>query len=300
MNLKQMRYFVAVATERNFTRAAKRLHMAQPPLTRHMAELERDLGAPLFVRTPKGVELTEAGAALLDEVPNILSLTERAHERARRAGQGLTGTLEIGVFGSGILSVIPRILAILHAERPDVEIRLHNLTKPEQLEALRERRITAGFHRLPPDDPDIDAQLVTREPLYVGMHESHPLARRDRLRAADLHDQPMILYPNLDMPGLEERVARMFNRENVALRVVQQVEDVLTCVALVAGRFGLCVTPRSAADNLLLPGVAYRPLDSAFLPDVELSCAYLRGNRSPALLAMLEVIERYRRDNGPA
>jgi DNA-binding transcriptional LysR family regulator len=113
-----MRYFLALAEELNFGRAAARLHMAQPPLTRQIRAIEEELGTELFVRTPKGVELTAAGQTLLDEVPNILSLAERARERTQRAGQGLTGQLDVGIFGSGVLDVIPRLLAAFHQARP--------------------------------------------------------------------------------------------------------------------------------------------------------------------------------------
>ncbi|MDE1947496.1 MAG: LysR family transcriptional regulator, partial [Burkholderiales bacterium] len=145
MDLRQMRYFLALAEERHFGRAAERLHMAQPPLTRQIRALEDELGTPLFVRTPRGVDLTEAGAALLDEVPHVLALAQRARERTQRAGLGLVGRLDVGTFGSGVLDVIPRLLARFHAERPEVRIVLHNQTKAEQIDALRERRIAIGF-----------------------------------------------------------------------------------------------------------------------------------------------------------
>ena len=148
MDLKQMRYFLAVAEERHMGRAAERLHMAQPPLTRQIHALEAELGAALFTRTPKGMELTGAGQTLLDEVPNLLQLAQRARERTRAAGRGETGRLDVGLFGSGVLDVIPRLLARFHAERPDVQIVLHTMTKAEQLEALRERRISVGLSAL--------------------------------------------------------------------------------------------------------------------------------------------------------
>ena len=293
MNLKQMRYFLAVALERNFTRAAERLHMAQPPLTRQITHLEEELGTSLFLRTPKGVDLTDAGAALLEEVPNILMLTERAHERTLRAGKGLLGRLDVGIFGSGILNVIPKVLADLHTERPDVTIRLHSMTKPEQLQALRERLITVGFHRLPPEEPDIATELVTRERMFVGLYEGHRLCNNEVITAADLANEPMILYPNAAMQGLEREVINMFRQENVTLNIEQQVEDVLTCIALVAGRFGVCITTQSTASCLLMPHVVYRPLQSKYLVSIELRCVYLRDNPSPLLQSLLGAVRRF-------
>ncbi len=148
MGLKQMREFLALAEERNFRRAAERLHMAQPPLTRQIRALEEELGAPLFVRTPTGVDLTEAGLALLEEVPKLLKLAARAKERTQLTGKGLIGKLDVGVFGSGVLDVIPRLLALFHDARPDVQIELHHLSKVQQIDPLRERHITVGFNRL--------------------------------------------------------------------------------------------------------------------------------------------------------
>src|SRR3569623_1907188 len=118
MDLKQMRYFMALAEEANFGRAAERLHLAQPPLTRIFRALDQELGTQLFVRTTKGAELTEAGRALMEEVPNILALARRAQEQTQLAGQGYLGRLDVGIFSSGILNVIPRLLAEFHTERP--------------------------------------------------------------------------------------------------------------------------------------------------------------------------------------
>jgi LysR family transcriptional regulator, benzoate and cis,cis-muconate-responsive activator of ben and cat genes len=294
MDLKDMRYFLAVAEERNFSRAAERLHMAQPPLSRQIKALEDEMGAPLFVRTPKGVDLTEAGHTLLAEVPNLLLLAQRAKERTRRAGQGLTGQLDVGLFGSGVLDVIPRMLARFHTERPEIRIVLHNLTKAEQLQALRERRISVGFNRLVPLEPDLVVETVLREPLVVALHESHPLASRQRIRIPDMRGEPLILYPNVPMPGLAQEVTEAFRQERTALKVEQEVEDVLTAVALVASGFGMAVTTRSAS-SLRLPGVVFRPLSSSFMSDLELSCLYRRADPSPVLAAFLKVVHDFAR-----
>jgi DNA-binding transcriptional LysR family regulator len=295
MDLKQMRYFLALAEERNFGRAAERLHMAQPPLTRQIRTLEDELDTPLFLRTPKGVDLTAAGQALLDEVPNLLALARRARERTQAAGQGRTGRLDVGIFGSGVLDVIPRMLARFHAERPEVRIVLHNLTKAEQLDALRERRISVGFNRLVPPEDDLVVETVLRERLMVALPEGHALCKKRTLTIPDLADAPLILYPNVPMPGLAQQVMQAFGREKTPLRVEQEVEDVLTAVALVASGFGLCVTTASSA-SLRLPGVVYRPLNCAHLKDIELSCLYRRGDSAPALVAFLAVVHDFARE----
>lgn len=299
MDLRQMKYFLALAEELHFGRAAARLHMAQPPLTRQIRGIEEELGTALFLRTPKGVELTAAGHALLDEVPNILSLAERARERTLRAGQGLSGQLDVGIFGSGVLDVIPRLLATFHQARPEVRIELHNLTKGEQLQALRERRITIGFNRLVPAEPGLGVQTVLQEALVVGLPDTHRLCAREEITLHDLDGEPMILYPNAPLPGLAQEVSGAFHREGVRLNVAQSVEDVLTCVALVAGGFGCCITTRSAT-SLRLPGVAYRPLRSRHLRDIELSCLYRSDDPSPVLAAFLDVVRDFAAERAAA
>lgn len=298
MDLKQMRYFLALAQELNFGRAAQRLHITQPPLTRHIHALEEELGMPLFVRTTKGAELTAAGQALLDEVPNILMLAQRAEERTLLAGQGYAGGLEVGIFSSGVLNVIPQLLAEFHRERPGIKIGLHNMAKAEQIAALRERRITIGFNRLVPETEDIIVEPVLREPFLVAFHEGHRLHAKKTVSLRDLDDEPMILYPNAPVHGLAQEVAAAFRDEHVRLRVEQEVEDVVTCIALVASGFGVCITTESAA-NLRLPNVVYRPLNSRQLRHIELSCLYRRDDRSPVLQAFVALIRRFRSKRVP-
>ncbi|MDR3014261.1 MAG: LysR family transcriptional regulator [Delftia acidovorans] len=292
MDLRHMRYFLALAQEQSVSRAAQRLHMAQPPLSRQMRQMEEDLGVELFVRTSRGIELTEAAHSLLRDVPNILELARLARERALRAGRGLLGDLDVGIFGSGVLSVIPRLIGSFHTQRPEVRIRLHNLTKGEQIQALREHRIQVGFHRLPPAEPDLAVRLVLREPMYVGMHESHPLSTRAGIYIRDLERQPMILYPNTPLAGLAQEVIAAFRREKVQIEVMQEVEDVTTSIALVSAGLGLCITPESGS-MLRLPGVVFRPLRSRFLKDIELSCVHRRDDTSPILAAFMEVVRDY-------
>jgi DNA-binding transcriptional LysR family regulator len=291
-----MRLFLALAEERNFARAAERLHMTQPPLTRQIRAMEESMGVPLFIRTPKGVDLTAAGETLLQEVPNLLSLARRAEERTVRAGQGLSGKIEVGIFTASVLDVIPQLLTRFHVQRPDVQIGLHTMSKVEQLQALRERRITVGFNRLVPESPDIAVDPVLREKLVVGLYETHPLCAKKTITLHDLEDQPMILYPNVPIAGLAQEIAAAFQRARLRLRVEQEVEDVLTCVALVSSGFGVCITTEPAT-NLRLPRMVYRPLRAHDLSDVELSCLYRRDDKSPVLRAFLDVVDAYRKGN---
>jgi DNA-binding transcriptional LysR family regulator len=149
--------------------------------------------------------------------------------------------------------------------------------------------LSVGFNRLVPPSPDLVVETLLRERMMVALPETHALCARATVTIPDLADLPMILYPNLPLPGLAQQVMQAFAAEGTPLRVEQEVEDVLTAIALVAGGFGACITTASGT-SLRLPGVAYRPLDSAHLKDIELSCIHRRGDPSPVLAAFLAVV----------
>jgi DNA-binding transcriptional LysR family regulator len=159
----------------------------------------------------------------------------------------------------------------------------------QQIEALRERRITIGFNRLIPVVDDLIVEPVLQESYLVAMPKQHPLCSKQVISLSDLDDQPMILYPNAKVYGLAQEIAEAFRLEGVRLHVEQEVEDVVTCIALVASRFGVCITTESAA-NLGLPNVVFRPLRSKRLRNIELSCMYRRNDTTPTLLAFLDLI----------
>jgi len=292
MELRQLKYFVALAEELNFGRAAEKLHISQPPLTRQIQQLENDLGALLFTRGPRGVELTPAGIALLEDARRILGLVGVAKERTGKFGQGRIGRLDVGIFGSAILNHIPRLLLQFRQRYPEVQIALHELTKAEQIAALREKRLTIGFNRHVAVEQDIMVETVFLEPLLVALHNKHPLARHKAIRIAEVIDDPLILYPSNTRPGFADDVMALFRAEGAQPRVAQEVTDVVTAVALVASGFGICITPE-AASNLRLPGVVYRPVKATPPPTIDLACLYRCNDESPILLAFLEVVRKY-------
>src|SRR6516162_4342130 len=165
MDLRQLKYFVAVAEERNFGRAAARLHVSQPPITRQIKMLEAELGVLLFERTHWGVNLTAAGEELLASASQVEALVAYASDRARRAGRGAVGRLDVGVFGSGAISVVPMLLRRYLKANPDVDVIMLNVPQPVQLVALRQRRILITFDRYLPMDSDLSVEVVARESL---------------------------------------------------------------------------------------------------------------------------------------
>jgi DNA-binding transcriptional LysR family regulator len=289
MNFRQIKYFVAVAQELNFGRAALALNISQPPLTRQIQQLEEEIGAPLFERTAKGVTLTQAGELLLQESLNIQSLVEQAVERTQRAAQGKLGRIDVGIFGSGVLSMIPRLLLRFRTAYPDVNIVLHAMNKTEQIEALRQHRITVGFNRMLEPIPDIRIELVKTEPVLVALPEGHPLVAQEAIPLAALKNHPMVMFPTGVKPNFIDRVMELCRQEGFLPDVSQEAGDAVTGVALVASGFGLALVPESAT-SLRLPGVVYRPLKNAPHAVVDLSCIYRQDDVSPILAAFLEIV----------
>lgn len=288
MDLRRLKYFVAVAEELNILKAASRLNISQPPLTRQIKLLEEELDTQLFVRTPRGVELTDAGTILMEEARNILSLADIASERAYQAGQGKLGRIDIGIFGSAVFGMIPKILLAFRQAYPEVNIVLHSLNKGQQIEALRQRRLTIGFNRLLEAMPDISSEVVATEALFVALNRSNPLARKKEVRWIELAEHPMVLFPSGSRPSFIDWVIDLCRKEGFAPNVAQEVGDAVNGVALVASGFGVCIVPDSAT-NIKIPEVVYRPIAGDPSPQVDLSCLYRSQDESPILQKFLTI-----------
>lgn len=298
MDLRHLKYFIAVAEEGNIGRAARRLNISQPPLTRQIKFLEDDLGMLLFNRTPKGMELTEPGALFLEEAVNICALVENATERTLRAAQGKLGRLDVAIFGSGILDAIPKILLSFKENYPDVKVVLHQMTKSEQIAALRDRRINIGFNRMLAPLPDLHSELVIKEKLLVAVNEASPLAKLPAVPLAELAHYPLILFPTASRPNFIDKVVAICQEAGFFPSVAQEVGDAVAGVALVASGFGVCLVPQSLTV-LTLPGVVFAPLaDFQDHWSVDLSCIYRASDQSPILAAFLRVIRQFRKAAG--
>jgi DNA-binding transcriptional LysR family regulator len=297
LELRHLKYFAAVAKEQNIGRAALALNISQPPLTRQIQQLEEIIGAPLFIRSVKGVEMTAAGQALYADAKAILSLADLAVERSRRAAQGQLGRLDVGIFGTGMFDIVPRVLLRFRNAFPDVEIAMHTMTKTEQVEALRQRRITIGFNRLVPKYPDIKSRVVMWERLVVGLPRSNPLAEREALSIADLAGQPLVLFPSTGHPNFSDFVAHQCREHGFIPQVVQEVGDAVTGVALVASGFGVCIVPESAT-HFRASGVVYVRLKESPPTMLDVSCLYLQDDPSPILREFLRILEEFRAENG--
>lgn len=292
MEFRQLRYFLTLAEELNFNRAAVRLHISQPPLTRQIQQLERDFGTPLFSRTPRGVELTEAGRVFREDAQRLVTLAEQTRERARLAGEGHLGRLDVGIFGSAVLNVIPRMILSFRRLFPEVHVVLHNMNKVEQVAALREGRITIGFNRILPVMTDITVEMVLQEKLVVAINRSHRLSAAREIAIADLEGEPMIIFPSTPRPGMADQIYALCHDNGFAPNTVQEVGDPVTAAALVSSGFGLCLFPESAT-SLQLPQVVFRRLEWPH-PTVNLDCLYRSNDQSRILAEFLQIVRGFR------
>jgi DNA-binding transcriptional LysR family regulator len=264
MDLRQLRYFVAVAEELNFTRAAQRLHMAQPPLSTQIRGLEEELGAALFVRDKRRVYLTQAGHALLGRARALQAAADEAQRATRNAAAGRTGRVAMAYTASAMFTErLPAALRRFAAARPSVELLLHEMTSLAQLDALRERTLDVGILRKPDVAPPAG---VIVEPWYVApliaaVPKDHPLAAKATLRVADLHDQPLLTYPRDAGIGLYWPVLEMLASAGARPRIVREAREPSVMIGLVSAGIGIAIVPADT-QCIQLEGVSYRKISS--------------------------------------
>ena len=292
MELRHLRYFVAVAEELHFHRAAQRLHISQPPLSQQIRALERELGVTLLSRNRRRVALTAAGEGFLDDARSILAAVERASERARRIARGSLGTLAIGFVGSAMFSPkLPQILREFRARHPDVELVLRELPTTVQLAALAAGELDVGVIRGPVDVTELDGQLelmtIQRERLVAALPADHPLAARRRLRPQDLRGESFVILTRREAPGLYAGLAAAMGEAGGLPDDVLEVAEMQTIISLVAGGFGVSLVPASVGQ-VDRSGVTFRPIAGP-TPTIELEIAWRPAADSPARDEFLSV-----------
>ena len=271
MELRHLRYFVTLAEELHFRRAAERLHMAQPPLSQQIRQLEAELGFQLLYRTKRTVQLTEAGQAFLIESRRILQQLEQAIEIGRQISRGEMGQLAIGFVSSAAYNVLPEILRAFRTRFPEVVLELHELTSDQQLQWLRERRIDVGFVRPPVADEAFSSEIVFQEPLMVALPEAHPLAQEAQVSLRSLSHQPFILFPRSLAPGLYDQIISLCQQADFSPTVAQEAIQMQTIVSLVAAQMGVAIVPASL-QNLQRTGVVYKAIQEP-TPNVAIAAA---------------------------
>jgi DNA-binding transcriptional LysR family regulator len=282
MELHHLRDFVAVAEELHFGRAARRLHMAQPPLSQQVRRLEAELGTPLFVRSRRHVALTAAGAALLPHARRALQAAEQGVEAARRAARGETGRIALGFVGSAMAGPLPAILRAFRAECPDVELALHQMTTAAQAGALRAGELDLGCLRPPLRDPGVALAPILTEALAVALPAGHPAAGQDPVNLATLAAAPFVAPPRPEGEAFADHVSAACAAAGFQPTVAQVATEMSTLLGLVAAGLGVALVPASLASQPR-PGVAFRPIGApAGLPPLTLALAWLPANLSPA------------------
>nr|WP_315395009.1 LysR family transcriptional regulator [uncultured Duganella sp.] len=290
LELRQLRYFVTVAEELHFGKAALRLHMTQPPLSQTIQALEQLLGATLFERSRRGVALTPAGAALLPEARRLLAAALELPQLAQRAAAGEVGRLTLAFVSSADYSVLPPFLRAYRAAYPQVHLTLQESTSDVQLDDLLHSRIDAGL--LIPPLPDkakleLDYLPVLREPLVLAV-PAGLLAKQGKVALGELPPLPLIVFPRAISPALYDAIVAVFRDAGVMPEIGQQAIQMQTIVSLVSAGMGMALVPQSVS-NLMRPGVEYRALAHA-VPLVETGLAWRRDNASPVLRGFLDLL----------
>jgi DNA-binding transcriptional LysR family regulator len=290
MELRQLRYFVAVAEDLHFGHAAQRLRIAQPALSRQIQALEEELQVQLLFRNRRRVQITPAGQVFLERSRLVLSRAEDAISAAQRAGGGVSGSLNLGFVGSATYDALPAVLRSFTQTFPEVELILSEMTVHAQLEALTEKRIDIGLLRLPRKTEGLVFRTISREPLYAALPSSHRLARASAVRLSALAGEPFVLYPDHPRPSWTEFVIGLCHQAGFQPTVVQRTVEIQTTLSLVAAGIGVSIVP-ACLGNISRKDVVYRRL-IGLRARTELQVAYRENDPSRVVQNFLGVLWR--------
>lgn len=289
MELRHLRYFVTVAEELNFSRAAERLHVAQPPLSKQIRDLEEELGVQLFQRTKRRVKLTDAGVVFLEEVNKVFTQVNQAVRTAQQASRGEIGRLVIGFNSSATYSVLPDLLHKFQQHCPDVKLVLHELTTSQQLDKLYRNQIDLGILYLPVDESKLSVMPILKEPLMVALPETHFLANQPQVSMYELIDEPFILPAHHLGAGLYAQIMVFFQQISFHPKVTQSATLLQTAVSLVAGSVGVALVPASL-QNLQRTGVVYKAIAEP-APELEIAVVWRQHEPSQVVQRFLSIVK---------
>jgi DNA-binding transcriptional LysR family regulator len=283
-DLKQLHCFVAVATELNFRRAAVRLNMTQPPLTRQIQLLEHGLGIQLLERTKHSVRLTTAGQVFLVDATRLLNLAEQAANTARRASRGETGRVRIGFTGAAGHEIVPRLLAAAKQALPDIDVVVHELISAAQIEAFAANSIDLGIMRPLNSRQKLASFLIEREPLIVVLPAQHALADCATIDLRSLDNQPFIMHSPEDGKYFHDQVMGLFWSAKVMPDFVQYIDQTPTIISMVRAGLGMAIVPASA-QRFDFDNVVFRPIRREAI-SAEMIMAWRPDQRIPAVTAL--------------
>jgi DNA-binding transcriptional LysR family regulator len=296
MDLRLLRYFVAVADEGNFNRAAERLHIAQPPLSRAIQQLEAHVGAPLLDRASRPLRLTPVGQLLHDQALQILSRMEDVETMVKTAATSRRRRLVIGFVASTIYARLPELIREFRKTAENVELVMVEATTLQQIAALKEGRIDVGFGRIRFEDPAVRRIILRNEKLVAAFPVDHPLAAGEGpVSLVELADEPQIMYPRAPRPSYADQVISLFRDHAVEPRIVHEARELQIAIGLVAAEEGIAIVPESVR-RARSHDVAFRDLaENATSPII---MSHRPGDRSPELALMSSVIARRYREWG--
>ena len=292
MELRHVRYFVAVAEELNFGRAARRVHVAQPALSKQVMALERELGARLLDRRGRRVELTEAGRVFLERARIILEEVQEAERATARAGRGEVGRLTVGSTGMALYGVVPKVVRSFRERYPGVDLTLREMCSRTMAEALLGGRVDVGFLHPPvagvaSGAGELALRTILSEPLITALPEGHELSRLSEVPLSLLADERFVLFPREEGPELHDRIMGMCRVSGFSPAVADEAASPQTAMGLVAAGLGVSLV-WECMRNLARPGVVYRPLAEP-TPLMSTALAWRRNDPSPVFEAFLAV-----------
>ena len=259
MELRHLKYFLTVAEEQSFTKAAEKLFIAQPPLSRQIQNLENELGVLLFERGSRPLQLTEAGQFLYQHAVKLIANAEEVKSMTKRVGM-VERTVRIGFVGSLLYGLLSRIVYLYRQKYPQLKIELIEMTTTHQIPALKEGRIDVGFGRLRVSDPAIRRVLLRKERLMLAVHASHFLAQQKQgVYLADLTDEMIFLYPAQPKPNFSSQILNLFSEYSLELKNFREVREIQLALGLVAAGEGICIVPESA-KTIQLTHLHYIPI----------------------------------------
>ncbi|MQV98213.1 LysR family transcriptional regulator [Sinorhizobium medicae] len=296
MEHRLLQSYVAVAEELHFGRAAKRLNISQPPLTKQIQQLERELGVALFERTKRKVELTAAGSVLLEEARRLLRQTENAAELVRKTERGETGHLAVGFIDAAIYSLVPNVVERFTRSYPHVTVELADLRIPDQVRGVSEGRLDVGFIHPPICGEQLAIETVLVEPLVVAVPQRHRLASRAEIPLAELANEALIQFPRSINPTLYDEIIGLCQSSGFNPKIVREATPKQTIIGLVSVGLGVSLLPR-CLENLKRDGVACRPISGPNL-SIDTSIIYRSDRLRPATKAFINVVRTVAREGG--
>jgi LysR family hca operon transcriptional activator len=291
VELRHLRYFIAVAEELSFTRAAARLHTAQPSLSQQIRQLEKSVGAKLLDRSRHHVALTNAGRIFLRQARDILTRIEHATRLAKQAAEGRAGDLSVGTFPSADVRILPALRPLVADHMPDLRLILHSKYAVDPIAGLESGALDVAFVRGPIETDGLEGVELLREKLVIMLPAHHPLARRKAIPVASLDDLPCITMERRLSPALHDAAANLYREARIRMHAVSSADNVLGHLQLVQEGLGFALLPDSIIA-LLPPGVTFRPLDCDPIPTVSVLVAWKSGNHSRLLREFVELVCR--------